>query len=187
MSGYHDGISSVTPLSVSSPGQACVASPTAPWTRPRAFRRARPRTTSVPASRCSRPSRSGCSGGRPLAHAPPAPAAATVDVEKVAELAAATIAHWVGAGRDRMVARYEISLESTRQPELREAFVRAGQPVRALMVHALAELGAPNPDRQSRDFVAFLDGLIYDQIAGAGGARSRKEIKQTLRERSAGT
>ncbi len=115
------------------------------------------------------------------------PEAATVDskrinVETVAELAAQTIDHWVGAGRDRMLARYEISLESTRQPELREAFVRAGQPLRALMVHALTELGAPDPVRQGRDFVACVDGLIYDQLAGAGGARSRKDVKKTLLE-----
>jgi AcrR family transcriptional regulator len=106
----------------------------------------------------------------------------TVDLDTVAELAAQTIAHWVGAGRDRMLARYEISLESTRQPELRDAFVKAGRPVRALIVHALSELGAPDPQRQGRDFVACLDGLIYDQLAGAGGPRSKKEIKKTLRE-----
>jgi Tetracyclin repressor-like, C-terminal domain len=105
-----------------------------------------------------------------------------INVETVAELAAETIDHWVGPGRDRMLARYEISLESTRQPELREAFVRAGQHLRALMVHALTELGAPDPERQGRDFVACVDGLIYDQLAGAGGARSRKDVKKTLRE-----
>ena len=110
----------------------------------------------------------------------------TVDLETVAELGASTVAHWVGAGRDRMLARYEISLESTRQPELRETFVKAGQPVRDLIVHALSELGAPDAVRQGVDFVACLDGLIYDQLAGAGGARSKKDVKKTLREILAG-
>jgi AcrR family transcriptional regulator len=112
----------------------------------------------------------------------PTPQMTTVDMNTVADLAAQTVLHWVGAGRDRMLARYEISLESTRQPELREAFVRAGEPVRALMAYALSELGAPDPRRQGRDFVAILDGLIYDQLAGAGGARSKREVKKTLRE-----
>ena len=113
---------------------------------------------------------------------PPKPGMTTVDVNLVVELAAQTIVHWVGAGRDRMLARYEISLESTRQPELRDAFVRAGEPVRALMVHTLSELGAPDPERQGRDFVAILDGLIFDQLVGAGGARSKNAVKKTLRE-----
>jgi len=112
----------------------------------------------------------------------PTPRLTTVDLNTVIELASQTIVHWVGIGRERMLARYEISLESTRQPELRAAFVRAGQPVRALMVQALSELGAPDPRRQGRDFVAILDGLIYDQLAGAGGPRSKKDIKHTLRE-----
>ena len=107
--------------------------------------------------------------------------ARTVDLDSLAELAAQTVAHWAGAGRDRMLARYEISLESTRQPELRETFVRAGQPVRDRIVHALSELGAPDPERQGVR-LRRLSRRPRDQLAGAGGARSKKDVTKTLRE-----
>src|SRR6185312_10919519 len=55
----------------------------------------------------------------------PTEADAVFDLDLLAELGARTVAHWAGAGRDRMLARYEISLESVRQPELRESFLAA--------------------------------------------------------------
>jgi AcrR family transcriptional regulator len=115
-----------------------------------------------------------------LADTPEPRSPATLD--QVARLAALTVEHWTGAGRDRMLARYEISLESLRSPSLREAFLAAGVSLRARTVDFFAALGVADADRKGRDFVAIVDGLIYDQLAGAGGVRSTDEIERTVRE-----
>jgi len=121
-----------------------------------------------------------------LADSPDAPRGTLLDLDLIAELAAQTVDHWTGPGRDRMLARYEISLESRRQPELRTAFVAAGVGLRARTVELFEDLGVPDPQRKGRDFIALIDGLIYDQLAGAGGARTVGEIRATVRELLAG-
>ena len=107
---------------------------------------------------------------------------AAAQLDLIAELAARTVAHWVGPGRDRMLARYEISLESVRRPTLRAELLSVGAAIRERTASAFAALGAPEPDRQGRDFIACVDGLIYDQLAGAGGVRSAEDVRRTLRE-----
>jgi hypothetical protein len=50
-------------------------------------------------------------------------------------------------------------------------------------------LGAPDPQRQSRELVAFVDGLLFDRLVGAGalGApapgtpESRAELTAAIR------
>jgi hypothetical protein len=121
-----------------------------------------------------------------LADTPTVPEGATVDLDLIARLGARTVAHWVGPGRDRMLARYELSLQTLRQPELRGAFTAAGVGLRARAVELFHDLGSADPKRHGRDFVAMLDGLIYDQLAGAGGRRSTADIQATVRELLAG-
>lgn len=121
-----------------------------------------------------------------LADAPPAPPDATIDLDAMAELASWTVSHWVGPGRDRMLARYEISLESVRRPTLRARFLEAGTVLRTGTAEIFAHLGVPDAQRVARDFVAMLDGLIYDQIAGAGGVREPIELRTTIRHMLAG-
>ncbi len=101
-------------------------------------------------------------------------------------MSARMVQHWAGPRRERMLARYEISLESVRQPELREVFLAAGVGLRARTVEMFEDLGATDPQRKGRDFVAFLDGLIYDQLAGAGGARTLDEVRRSVRDALAG-
>jgi Uncharacterized protein conserved in bacteria len=115
------------------------------------------------------------------AAAPPA-AALALDLDTVADLVTQVVTHWLGPGRERMLARYEISLESVRHPELRARFLATGATVRTMVAETVARLGAPDPHRASRDFAAMLDGLIYDQLAGAGGPRSAAELRATIRQ-----
>jgi DNA-binding transcriptional regulator YbjK len=116
-----------------------------------------------------------------LADTPRAPRGAAIDLDAMAEFAAQMIAHWAGPGRDRMLARYEISLESVRHPSLRARFLDAGAALRTRTVEFFAALGVPDAQRAGRDFVAILDGLIYDQLAGAGGPRSAADLRATIR------
>jgi DNA-binding transcriptional regulator YbjK len=83
-------------------------------------------------------------------------------------LAAALVGSWLTAGRERQLARYELSLEATRRPELRQTLVTTGAAIRAVIAGRFAAAGVPEPAQRAADFAAFIDGLLFDQIAGAG-------------------
>ena len=83
-------------------------------------------------------------------------------------LAAALVESWLTSGRERQLARYELSLEATRRPELRQTLVTTGAAIRAVIAGRFAAAGIPEPDQRAADFAAFIDGLLFDQIAGAG-------------------
>ncbi|WP_307797444.1 TetR/AcrR family transcriptional regulator [Actinomadura barringtoniae] len=103
------------------------------------------------------------------------------DLHAVADLAARLVEHWTTAGRDRMLARYELALEATRRPELHAVFIRSGARSRMMAEALLAAAGAPDPARQAPAFVACLDGLIFDHIAGAGTLKlTREELRDVL-------
>ena len=72
------------------------------------------------------------------------------------------------SGRDQQLARYELALEATRRPELRQALVSEGARVRAMTAVALRFAGISEPEQRAADFAAYVDGLLFDQIAGAG-------------------
>ncbi len=117
-----------------------------------------------------------------LAAATPSVPLADIDVEHFADLAAAMVADAVGPGRARMLARYEISLQASRQPDLAAAITSVGAGMRAAAADFLASVGAPDPVRQGRDLLSCIDGLIYDQLAGAGGPRSTEDVRATVRD-----
>ena len=89
-------------------------------------------------------------------------------VEALVGRACAHLERVIGPDRPRLIARLELSLESTRRPELEAALVAAGARVRAAVAGALAELGVVDPEAAAVDLVACLDGLAFDQVAGAG-------------------
>jgi DNA-binding transcriptional regulator YbjK len=95
------------------------------------------------------------------------PALPGQDLDAFAAAAAGLVESWLTTGRERQLARYELALEATRRPELRQALVATGAAIRALVAGQLATAGVREPSRRAADFVAFLDGLLFDQIAGA--------------------
>ncbi|MFJ7261229.1 TetR/AcrR family transcriptional regulator [Streptomyces globosus] len=99
---------------------------------------------------------------------------AAPDRETVAAAMAAALHRWLTEGRARQLARFELSLEAARNPELEADFHRAGEVPRAKAAEALAALGAPRPREAAELLVAWMDGLLYDRLAGAL-ARSRPE------------
>jgi len=96
---------------------------------------------------------------------PPPPAPELTDF---GALAAVLVESWLTSGRERQLARYELSLEATRQPELRQTLVTTGAAIRAVIAGRFAAAGVPEPHQRAADFAAFIDGLLFDQIAGAG-------------------
>ncbi|MFE2292977.1 TetR/AcrR family transcriptional regulator [Streptomyces sp. NPDC059452] len=92
------------------------------------------------------------------------------DPDSAAEALAALLHHWLTEGRDRQLARFELSLEATRRPELRADLETAGLAARSRAAALLAALGAPRPAEAADLLVAWTDGLLYDRLAGAPAA-----------------
>ncbi|MEV6854974.1 TetR/AcrR family transcriptional regulator [Streptomyces microflavus] len=92
------------------------------------------------------------------------------DPDSAAEALAALLHHWLTAARDRQLARFELSLEATRRPELRVDLETAGLAARSRATTLLASLGAPRPEQAAELLVAWTDGLLYDRLAGAPAA-----------------
>ncbi|MGW5053387.1 TetR/AcrR family transcriptional regulator [Actinokineospora sp. NPDC004072] len=105
------------------------------------------------------------------------------DLDGLAAAVADLVEQATTTHRDRMVARYELSIEATRRPELRAALTAVGERYRQVAAAVLAAAGAADAERKGRAFIAFLDGLIYDRIAGAGArALSTAEIRRSVAE-----
>ncbi|WP_228972976.1 TetR/AcrR family transcriptional regulator [Streptomyces sp. DH12] len=119
----------------------------------------------------------------------PAPAAGTdhvrpegrvhADLDSAAVALAALLHHWLTAARERQLARFELSLEATRRPELRADLRTAGLAARSRAADLLAALGAPRPGPAADLLVAWTDGLLYDRLAGAPAAtRSLPDVAE---------
>ena len=67
------------------------------------------------------------------------------DLDALAALTAALIESWLTTGRERQLARYELSLEATRRPELRQTLVTTGAAIRAVVADRFAAAGVPEP------------------------------------------
>ncbi len=100
--------------------------------------------------------------------APVTPMPERVDAALLATALTALVERSTTVNRERALARYELSLEAARRPELRAELVAVGERYRALASALLAAAGAPAPERQGRSLVAFVDGLVFDRVAGAG-------------------
>jgi AcrR family transcriptional regulator len=104
--------------------------------------------------------------------------------EAAADLVATQLHDTLTHRRNQALARFELALEATRRPELRAIYDGAGvafrEPARGLM----AALGAPDPDRAGRTFIAFSEGVLFDSVAGAGNraAPTREEIRDGVLE-----
>jgi hypothetical protein len=97
-----------------------------------------------------------------------APAPPGHELAAMAAVAAALVESWLTSGRERQLARYELSLEATRRPELRQTLVTTGAAIRAFVADRFAAAGVPEPRQRAADFAAFVDGLLFDELAGAG-------------------
>ncbi|MGW6280857.1 TetR/AcrR family transcriptional regulator [Kribbella sp. NPDC055071] len=94
------------------------------------------------------------------------------------------VAMTVGLARHRpddLVARYELSLEASRQPELRTAIDQGGRQLRELLAQLLAGLGVPDPRDAAWPVAAMMDGLLYDRVAGVGTTLSDEGFEDAVR------
>lgn len=84
------------------------------------------------------------------------------------------------AGRDRLLARYELSLEATRRPELRQTLRASATAVRAAVAERLSAAGVDHAQRTAEELLLLLDGLLLEQVTGLG---ARHLDRPALRER----
>ena len=116
---------------------------------------------------------------RTLAEVPRAASGPTT-VEGLVDAAVTIVGRWLTDDRARLLARWELALESTRRPELREALRTAGGRIRERVAATMRGLGVADPDRRAVDLVACLDGLAFDQLAGAGPDRDAAGLRAAI-------
>ncbi|MFI0980297.1 TetR/AcrR family transcriptional regulator [Streptomyces sp. NPDC021093] len=89
-------------------------------------------------------------------------------VEDLLDMLAVVLHRHLTEHRDMLVARYELGLEATRRPELREFYDAAGrarfrEPLEAMMAAA----GSKEPERHALSLIAWVEGLMYSCAAGS--------------------
>jgi DNA-binding transcriptional regulator YbjK len=106
-----------------------------------------------------------------------------VDMERLTTLLTTLVGLWLGPSRDRSLARYELTLESTRRPVLRELMEQFGTTFRLMAEKLLAEAGASEPARRGKSLVSYLDGLMIHQLAQVGaGQLTEEELRAACRD-----
>lgn len=91
-----------------------------------------------------------------------------VDLETLTDLTTAIVRTWLTDGRERTLARYELTLESTRRPELRAKMNEYSSMFRLMAEKTIAAAGASEPERRGRTVVAYLDGLVLHELTRPG-------------------
>lgn len=95
------------------------------------------------------------------------PLLSAADTEVLAQALADLVCHWLTAGRERHLARYELSLESLRRPDVAEVLLAGGRAIRLRVADVLTGIGAPDAVERANWLVACVDGIVYDRLAGA--------------------
>ena len=84
-----------------------------------------------------------------------------------------------GEGRARTLARYELSLEAVRRPELRRSLAAGTARLEAVLADRVGTL-LPRADAEARarDLLAFIDGILFAEITGTHSRpRSNNDIR----------
>ena len=99
----------------------------------------------------------------------------------VASMLARVVEAQLTTDRVRLVARYELSLEAVRRPELRDVLAAGTVQVRDAVAARLADDGIADPTGTADDVLALIEGLLFTELtSGSGRTRSRSEVRRTL-------
>ncbi len=104
------------------------------------------------------------------------------EAARLADLLARTTYAAITVHRETTIARYELALEASRRPELRTMYDEMGRRFREQAVAALAAAGSPDPVRHGRQMVAYVEGLLFDAVVGAGDVPTLEELDAAFRE-----
>lgn len=89
--------------------------------------------------------------------------------ESLAEMLARVLDQLRTGDRVRTLARYELSLEAVRRPELRKPLDTGALRVRAAIASRLGEDGVSDPDATACDVMALFDGLLFRELTTPEG------------------
>ncbi|MFL6125248.1 TetR/AcrR family transcriptional regulator [Actinophytocola sp.] len=107
----------------------------------------------------------------------------SVDLEMLTNLLFAVVLGWLTEGRERTLARYELTLESTRRPALRTRMITYGATFRLLAEQTIAAAGATEPKRRAGTLVAHLDGLMLHHLTRVGpGELDEADLRAACRD-----
>ncbi|MFH8683557.1 TetR/AcrR family transcriptional regulator [Streptomyces lydicus] len=112
-----------------------------------------------------RPAEAGAGAGTG-AEATAGAAAGSATVPALAEALSLALHRYLTRHRELLLARYELALEATRRPALREIYDRAGRGFREPVVAMLAAAGSAAPERHALSVVAWCDGVLFSCTAG---------------------
>jgi DNA-binding transcriptional regulator YbjK len=85
-----------------------------------------------------------------------------------------------GEFRERTIARYQLSLEAERYPQVRDALAAMGERFTAAAAQLLAGLGAADAPRDARALIAACAGLVFESTVGGQRPYSADEIAGLL-------
>lgn len=91
----------------------------------------------------------------------------------------AVLTRWLGGERSRHLARYELTLESARRPELREVLVGQHLGFVAALTAMLDRAGVPEAQRRAALLVEWIDGVLFTRLVG-GGTVSRADTEDMV-------
>jgi DNA-binding transcriptional regulator YbjK len=107
----------------------------------------------------------------------------TVDQDTLVALLTSVMWTWLTDGRDRALARYELTLESTRRPAVRARLMTHGAAFRVIAEQTITAAGATEPKRRARALVSYLDGLLLHQLTQVGaGEVDEGELRAACRD-----
>lgn len=104
-----------------------------------------------------------------------------VEPAELTALLIAVLRRWLTSGRERTLARFELSLEATRRPGLRAKLAKHRAGFLTLTESMLAAAGASEPRRRGHALAAAIDGLLFHQITGAD-ALSGTDLEAACRD-----
>ncbi|NLU73495.1 TetR/AcrR family transcriptional regulator [Streptomyces sp. HNM0575] len=107
------------------------------------------------------------------------------DTEALADGLALALHRYLTRDPSLLIARYELALEITRRPELRETYVRTGTAAfREPLVAMLGRAGSADPERHTLSLVAWCDGMLFSCTAGSyvNEVPTRNQLRTSLRE-----
>ncbi|MFB9854931.1 TetR/AcrR family transcriptional regulator [Micromonospora andamanensis] len=94
---------------------------------------------------------------------------------------ARVIDHLLTTDRERLLARYELALESVRRPELRVFLAAGTHRVRGVIEQRLAEQGVAAPREVAEATLALVDGLLFAELTAIEGQqRGRPDLEAAL-------
>jgi DNA-binding transcriptional regulator YbjK len=107
------------------------------------------------------------------------------DADELADGLALAMHRYLTNDPSLLIARYELALEITRRPALREMYVRIGTSAfREPLTAMLRSAGSAEPERHTLSLVAWCDGMLFTCTAGsyADEVPSRAQLRAGLRE-----